>query len=109
MPATREMPIVAEVAAGLGKVLAGNAGSESASAAEMAGTKAPAQMGAAEAADMRTAEAATDMRAAPEAASVAAAEAPTVAAPTSSATRERVSGQSCAERSSRRQDDHGLT
>jgi len=123
-PAAREMPNVADVAAGLGKVLARNAGSEGAGAADMACSKAPTQTGAAaqaadmgtaetadmsaaQTADMRAAEAAADMRAATEAATVASSEAATVAAP-SSATRERVSGQSRAERGSRRQDDHGL-
>jgi hypothetical protein len=116
------MPNVADVAAGLGKVLARNAGGEGAGAADMACSKAPTQTGAAaqaadmgtaetadmsaaQTADMRAAEAAADMRAATEAATVAAA---TVAAPTSSAARKRVGGQSRAERGSRRQDDHGL-
>jgi len=133
-PAAREMPNVADVAAGLGKVLARNAGSEGAGAADMACSKAPTQTGAAaqaadmgtaetadmsaaQTADMRAAEAAPHVRATPEAASVASSEPATVAssepatvtAPTSSAARERVGGQSRAERGSRRQDDHGLT
>jgi len=59
---------------------------------------------------MSAAQAAADMRATAETTTMAAAEAAaTVAAPTSSAAaRERVSGQSRAQRGSRRQDDHGL-
>jgi hypothetical protein len=112
------MPIVTEVATRLGKVLARNARSEStASAAEMAGTKTPAQAGPAEAADTSAATEAAPvaaaeaahMRAATEAAPVAATEAAAVAPTSSAAARERINGQSRAERGSRRQDDHGLT
>ena len=79
------MPIMTEVGACLGEVPARNAGSESAAGtAEMARTETPAHM--------RAAAEAADMRATPEAASVATAEAATVAAPASSAARERVSG-----------------
>jgi len=79
------MPIAAEVAARLSKVLTRKAAAESpARTAEMAKGRAAAHMSA-------TTETAT------------------VSTPTSPAARKRVSGQSPGESGSRRQDDHSLT
>jgi hypothetical protein len=86
------MPIVAEAAARLGKVLTRKTATESPATAEMAPAKAAAHVSAAEPAHVS-----------------AAAETPTVSTPTSPAARKRVSGQSPGESGSRSQDDHGLT
>jgi hypothetical protein len=98
------MPIVAEVAARLGKVLTRKAAAESpARTAEMAPAKAAAHVSAA-------AERAAHMSATTEtAAHMSATTAAIVSTPTSPAGRKRVSGQSPGESGSRRQDDHGLT
>jgi hypothetical protein len=106
------MPFVAELAAGLRKVVARGTASETGpSTAEMA--KAADASAAAEAADVTPAEATAHMSAATE--TVSTTEAPTVSATkattvsaTSAAARKRVSGQSPRERGSRCQDDHRL-
>src|SRR5205807_9144406 len=106
-PVATETHIVAEVAARFGKVLTRNAVSESsASTADMAKA---ADMTAANAADVSASAEAADMSASAEPAAhvTATAEASTVSTPTTA--RKRISGQSGAKRSSRRQDDHGLT
>jgi hypothetical protein len=85
------MPIVAEAAARLGKVLTRKTATESPATAEMAPAKAAAHVSAAEPAHVS-----------------AAAETSAVSTATSAA-RERVSGQSPGESGSHSENDHGLT
>jgi hypothetical protein len=85
------MPIVAEAAARLGKVLTRKTATESPAAAEMAPAKAAAHVSAAKPAHVSAAAETSAVSTAP------------------SAARERVSGQSPGESGSHSENDHGLT
>jgi len=125
MPAASEIPFVAEGSARLGKVLPGNAASESrAGAAETAPDQAAAHASAAETAyasattqathasaateptHVSAAEPAADVSAAAETPTVPPTKTPAMSAP---AARKRISGQSRGESGSRGQHNHGLT